>query len=120
MRSVDRNTEKRFMEKEWEVNIKRNFDGTAGPWLVDTPQNQQTGKIQAFKSVFKKNNQTFFGCKGSYKSVMVESSDSRPPGNTFDKFLLKLRQRLLTCYGIKSKGYEMRQELHLKYVDRHT
>lgn len=26
------------MEKEWENNVKRNFDGSDGPWLVDLPQ----------------------------------------------------------------------------------
>lgn len=54
MNHLDRETEKRFMEKEWENNIKRTFDGTKGPWLVDTPQNQNKGKVVAIKSIFKK------------------------------------------------------------------
>jgi hypothetical protein len=41
------------MEKEWETGVKRNFDGTAGPWPIELPQNQHK-KSTALKSVFKK------------------------------------------------------------------
>jgi hypothetical protein len=36
--SLNRESIKRFMEKEWEYGIKRNFDDTEGPWKVDLPQ----------------------------------------------------------------------------------
>jgi len=37
MNNLSRDVEKRFMEKEWENNVKRNFDGSEGPWPVDLP-----------------------------------------------------------------------------------
>lgn len=46
------------MEREWENNIKRNFDGTAGPWLIDTPPNQHNRRMKAMRSVFKKEEST--------------------------------------------------------------
>jgi hypothetical protein len=45
--------ERRFMEKEWENGVKRNFDGSPGPWPIELPQNQLK-KSSAIKSVFKK------------------------------------------------------------------
>jgi hypothetical protein len=51
MNSLSRDVEKRFMEKEWENNVKRNFDGSGGPWLVDLPQKPPSSAI---KSMFKK------------------------------------------------------------------
>jgi hypothetical protein len=50
MNKLDSETERRFMEKEWENNVKRNFDGTEGPWAVELPQTQQTRRA-AWKSI---------------------------------------------------------------------
>ncbi|KAH9224084.1 hypothetical protein DL95DRAFT_517343 [Leptodontidium sp. 2 PMI_412] len=66
MRSLSRETEKRFMEREWENNIKRNFDGTAGPWLIDTPPNQQNRRMKAMRSVFKKEESTVLQWTGEH------------------------------------------------------
>jgi hypothetical protein len=38
MNNLPHDVENRFMEKEWENNVKRNFDGSDGPWHVDLPQ----------------------------------------------------------------------------------
>jgi hypothetical protein len=50
MNKLDSETERRFMEKEWENNVKRNFDGTPGPWTVELPHTQQTKRV-AWKSL---------------------------------------------------------------------
>jgi hypothetical protein len=53
MKNLPSNIEKRFMEREWENNVKRNFDGSDGPWIVDLPQKPQKSAA-ALRSVFTK------------------------------------------------------------------
>lgn len=52
MSKLGADSEKRFMEKEWEYNLKRNFDGSEGPWIVELPQKLETSKKAALKAVF--------------------------------------------------------------------
>ncbi|KAL2070911.1 hypothetical protein VTL71DRAFT_13937 [Oculimacula yallundae] len=66
MKRVSHETEERFMEREWENNVKRNFDGTAGPWLIETPQVQQNRRLKAVRSVFKREESTVLRWTGDY------------------------------------------------------
>jgi len=61
MNSLSVDVQKRFMEKEWENNVKRNFDGSEGPWLVDLPQRPPSS---ALKSIFKKEKSTMLTLEG--------------------------------------------------------
>ncbi|KAH6664839.1 hypothetical protein B0J14DRAFT_606807 [Halenospora varia] len=53
MSKLSPESEKRFMEKEWEYNVKRNFDGSVGPWNVQLPQRSETSRSASLKAVFK-------------------------------------------------------------------
>jgi hypothetical protein len=55
MKNLSRDAEKRFMEREWENNIKRNFNGSEGPWLAGFPQKPPSSAI---KSMFRKEKPT--------------------------------------------------------------
>jgi hypothetical protein len=61
MNSLSRDVEKRFMEKEWENSVKRNFDGSEGPWLIDLPQKPHSSSI---RSMFKKEKPTMLTLEG--------------------------------------------------------
>lgn len=66
MSTLDPDTEKRFMEKEWELSVKKNFDGTAGPWLVELPQDPNNGKRSALKAAFKKPQSNILALEGAH------------------------------------------------------
>ncbi len=61
MSSLSKDVEKRFMEKEWESNVKRNFDGSDGPWVVDLPQRPPSSGL---KSMFKREKSTMLTLEG--------------------------------------------------------
>lgn len=54
MNTLSPEAERRFMEREWEHNAKRNYDGSSRLWPVELPQDLQRGRSTALKSVFKK------------------------------------------------------------------
>lgn len=66
MCNLDSDTEKRFMEKEWELSVKKNFDGTAGPWLVELPQDPHKGKRTALKAMIKKPESNILSLEGAH------------------------------------------------------
>ncbi|KAF8863039.1 actin-like ATPase domain-containing protein [Acephala macrosclerotiorum] len=70
--TMDKDAERRFMEREWELNVKRNFDGTHGPWPVELPQTQHNRK-HSLKNVFKKEESSILTLTGDHlRQVFAE------------------------------------------------
>lgn len=44
MQTLDSGQIRRFMDREWEQGVKRNFDNITGPWHVELPQNLHRGR----------------------------------------------------------------------------
>lgn len=74
MNSLSAEAEKRFMEKEWETNVKRNFDGTDGPWMVELPQKQQRGKLSALKSIVRDEKSNILQIEGFVDYLLLKGS----------------------------------------------
>ncbi|KAF4633007.1 hypothetical protein G7Y89_g5117 [Cudoniella acicularis] len=63
---LDNEAEKRFMEKEWEYNLKRNFDGTDGQWVVELPQKEKKSRASALKAVFTEKKSNILRLEGEH------------------------------------------------------
>ena len=63
MNNLPVNVEKQFMEREWEHGVKRNFDGSNGPWIVDLPQKPQK-PVAALRSLFQKQKSSTLALEG--------------------------------------------------------
>ncbi|KAE8443514.1 hypothetical protein EG329_001754 [Mollisiaceae sp. DMI_Dod_QoI] len=64
MSSLNADARRRFMDREWEYNLKRNFDGNDGPWPVELPQIPHSRK-SALRSIFKKEQSNILALNGN-------------------------------------------------------